>query len=177
MKKLLVSGFLAIAMAAMSIGVIGCKTTDPKDIYSLSFGVGVAAGTAMRMKGMDTNTVEIIITVAPELKKVVPSTNETWQVAWTQAGKDIAEELVKQGKIDEMAAKLVVSCSGTGGLAMDYLFSRHPEWKNSQECINAAVSGAVDGIVLSIKPTSNFAATGMCDQEALLYFLSAEDVK
>lgn len=155
MKKI-----LTIVCAAIMAVFAGCKTVPSTGtVYALSEAVGMAAGKACELamadKHFDDKTRTTTLTILHVLEDAIPNTNETFTVAWTPIVNELTAKFVAEGKIDATQGELIKLAMGMVTQALDYEFDiRHPNWKQYQDIVSAAVHGFVAGYTYVIKPVN-----------------------
>ena len=137
----------AVCMTAL----VGCKIFqgDPSQLAYLS---GAAAGKAVNMAAMKPVVHNRVIEVVQIVRDVIPGTNETFVAAWGNAATVYVNELASAGKLDKELVPMIVSGVQTAGLAVDYLFSKHPEWKNNTETVEVVVDQFTLGFLTMCVP-------------------------
>ena len=142
MKKVLL-----IAMACAVAVFSGCKTLPEKETigqkaYTAGLAAGYAASLIPKISAQDKTNVVVIVTVA---ERFIPQDGQTITDAWTPVVADAIKTLQDQGKIDENQAVLIKMASDVAMRGVDYLFIKHPKWKEEQEVVNVVIHQACDG--------------------------------
>lgn len=143
---------IILALSALCVAVFtGCKSFegDPGRIAYLS---GSAAGKAVCMASLKPVAHNRVIDAVKVIRDVVPGTNETFTAVWGKAAKVFSTDLVNSGKIDDSLVPVIVGGVETAGIAADYLFSKHPEWKNNTDTVKLVVDQFTDGFLTTCVP-------------------------
>lgn len=175
MKKIILT--VAVAFITAITTLTGCKSIpSATTVETTAYAIGVVGGYACELSKTKTSVREGIVTVLDIAAKVTPATNETFVAAWTPIIDEEVGKLVTAGKISEMEGTLIKNALNIAASSIDFMFTRHPTWKEYQELVSAAVDGFVSGFESVVKSTddsarkSNAAAN---DIEAYQAFLNA----
>lgn len=146
MKKIL----LALSAACLTV-FTGCKIFegDPSQLAYLS---GAAAGKAVCMASLKPAAHNRVIEVVQIVRDVVPGTNQTFAAVWGAAAKTYVNELADAGKVDKDLVPVIVGGVETAGIAIDYLFSKHPDWKANTETVEIVVDQFTIGFLTTCVP-------------------------
>lgn len=162
MKKIIVG--IAMALMAVCAAVTGCKTVpSTATVSTTSYALGVVGGYACELSKTKTSVREGILTVLNVAVEVTPSTNETFVAAWTPVIDKEVAKLVEAGKISETEGVLVKNALTIASSSIDFMFTRHPTWKEYQELVSAAVTGFVAGFESVVKPTDSVPTAAIKD--------------
>ena len=148
MKKTLIG-----AICAALLAVVGCKTLPPADVVNkTAYSLGMVSGYACQLAGVDDHVKITIVNVLDTAVKVVPAPGQTFTEAWTPVIADEVAKLVEAGKLKADEAELVKSALGVACNGIDFLFTRHPKWKEYSDIVDAAVTGYAAGFKTIIVP-------------------------
>lgn len=143
---------ILLALSAACITVLsGCKIFEG-DPSQLAYLAGAAAGKAVNMVSMKPAAHNRVIEVVQVVRDVVPGTNETFAVVWGKAATTYVNELADAGKLDKDLVPVIVSSVETAGIAVDYLFSKHPEWKDDTATVEIVVDQFTTGFLTMCVP-------------------------
>lgn len=161
---------IATLAAAAALVVTGCATIPTVEkMFTLSRAVGYAAGLVTNEIEMDAAVRNQVIDVWTEVAVCIPETNQTFEAAWTPIARRHVDELVKEGKIDDAQATLIMLAFNAAVNGVDYIFVRYPEAKMYKELTVAALDGFNEGFLLVFKPVNSFAAASG-KESAYLYY-------
>lgn len=145
--KTLIKHTLSILTLATAFIFAGCnETVDPTKVKAISTGIGYASGLAFNL--VDKTPPEVKEKVCDVLtiigaSSIVVSSNETYQVK-------LVEHLKTQDQYkDNEQLLVVVSYVGTG---FDYMFTKHPKWKEVSDVAVGAIKGFTEGFVAVYRP-------------------------
>ena len=144
--------FLLIAMAACIACFTGCKTIPEKETvaqkaYTAGLAAGYAASLVPQISAQDKTNVVVIVTL---VEKFTPQDGQTVTEAWTPVINDAITTLVAQGKLDEGQAALVRTAANLATSGIDYLFVKHPEWKEEKDIVAVVIHQACAGFKAGI---------------------------
>lgn len=143
---------LLIALALTCLTLTGCKLFEGTDPSVLAQLAGAAAGKAVSMANIKPVAHNRIIDVVTVIQDVVPGTNETFAVAWREAATTYVNKLVDEGKIEKDYVAMIVSGVETAGIAIDYLFTKHPEWKENATLTKKVIAQFTAGFLSTCTP-------------------------
>lgn len=154
MKKLIVS---LVAIAAI---LTGCKTVPSENrVTALSTAIGAASAAACKIANVSTNDIEVIKTVLDTVKEFTPEGEATFEETWTPIITAQIDIMYIDGKLTdddkELAKKILVACSK----GVDYMFTKHPKWKQYENIVSYAIDGFVRGFDYIIGKKLTFAAS------------------
>lgn len=161
---------MLVAMAAASIGIVGCdKLPTVERMTTISTVIGKTAGYACELSKTKTEVKEAIANVLDAVSKAVPVEGQTFVEAWSPLIDEELKKLVEAGKLDEASAHvaklaLSVACDG-----IDYVFVRYPKAKDVKELVSAAVVGFVGGYKSVVKMGFASAEKLDIDEDAYTY--------
>lgn len=154
MKKILIA-LVAIVGTAMTI-LTGCKSIpSAMTVETTAYSLGIVGGYACELSKTKTEVREGILTVLDIASKVIPATNETFTVAWTPIIDSEVTKLVETKKIGETEATLIKKALSIATGSIDFMFTRHPVWKEYQDFVSAAVTGFVGGFETVVQPSNS----------------------
>ena len=148
MKKILIGTICAALLA-----VVGCKTLPSADVVNkTAYSIGMVSGYACQLAGVDDNVKITIVNVLDTVVKVVPAPEQTFTEAWTSMITDEIAKLVEAGKLKADGAELVKSALSVACNGIDFLFTRHPKWKEYSDIVDAVVTGYTAGFETVVVP-------------------------
>lgn len=139
-------------LIALIAAVAGCTSFMIKDIDTLSRLAGAATGQALMMAKLEPKAHNTIIEVTQVVRNVTPGTNETFVAVWGKEAEIYVDQLIEKSKLDKDAKTLVMSGVNTLCLGIDYLFAKHPEWKEDTDKVKTGIQGFCDGMLAVMKP-------------------------
>jgi hypothetical protein len=161
---------MLVAMAAASIGIVGCdKLPTPEKMTTISTAVGKAAGYACELSKTKPEVKEAILLVLDTAVKVVPTEGQTFTEAWTPIVDEEVKKLVDAGKLDDGAAAVVKTAMLAATEGIDYIFVKYPKARDVKELVSAAVDGFADGFKSVVKLRFAAGETPNVDEEAYKY--------
>ena len=139
--------FLLVALAATIACFTGCKHIPEKETvgqkaYTAGLAAGYAAALIPKISAQDKTNIVVIVTVA---EKFVPQDGQSIPEAWTPVVEEAVATLVKQGKVTEEQSVLILSGAKLAITGVDYLFKKHPEWKEETEVVTTVIHQACAG--------------------------------
>lgn len=141
MKKMIISCFAAVFMC-----IFGCKSLPTADkIVGLSYSAGLAAGYVCEITNTDAATVETTIAVMNVVQTIIPGTNSTCVAAWKPVITENVGKFVAEGKIDAAKGAIIITSLTLVAEAVDYVFIKHPDWKQYADATTLAVNGVCEG--------------------------------
>lgn len=175
MKKLLI-------IATIVSAIVGCKTIPSQQkVTNVSTAIGAASGAVCKMANVTSNEIEVITQVLDTIKEFIPESGTTFSEKWTPIINAQVDLMFEEGKLttEEVAiAKMVLVYSSDG---VDYMFKKHPKWRDYEDLVNCAISGFIRGfkyiisrkLTLSVSPEGTLTSGGIdIDTEAYNYFQS-----
>ena len=145
MKKLL---GITLALAVL----VGCKSIPSANtVKTVSTAIGYAAGYACELSKMDDVAKKTIISVVEKVETIVPTEGQTLEAAWTPIAITEVGKLVVEGKLTDTQATFVRLSFGTVISGIDYMFEKHPKWKEHQELVSAGLDGFCTGFKAVLK--------------------------
>ena len=148
MKKILIGTICAALLA-----VVGCKTLPSADVVNkTAYSIGMVSGYVCQLAGVDDNVKITIVNVLDTVVKVVPAPEQTFTEAWTPMITDEIAKLVEAGKLKADGAELVKSALSVACNGIDFLFTRHPKWKEYSDIVDAVVTGYTAGFETVVVP-------------------------
>lgn len=175
MKKLLI-------LATIASAIVGCKTIPSQQkVTTLSTAIGAASGAVCKMANVTSNEIEVITQVFDTMKEFIPEPSMTFSEKWTPIINAQVDLMYQDGKLtdDEVAiAKMVLVYSSDG---VDYMFKKHPKWREYEDLVNTAINGFIKGFNYIISRKLTFSVTNEgdlmsngieIDTEAYNYFQS-----
>jgi len=142
MKKMFIAA-LACALAVFT----GCKSIPEKEtVGQKAYAAGLAAGYASalipKITAQDKTNAVVIVTIA---ERFIPQDGQTFEQAWTPVIQEAITKLIAQGKVTEEQAVLVKMAADLGVKGIDYLFIKHPKWRQEQDVFAVAIHEACNG--------------------------------
>lgn len=154
MKKLIVS------LVAIATILTGCKSVPSENrVTALSTAIGAASAAACKIANVSTNDIEVIKTVLETAKEFTPEGEATFEETWTPIITAQIDIMYIGGKLTddekELATKILIACSR----GVDWMFDKHPTWKQYENIVSCAIDGFVKGFDYIIGKKLTFAAS------------------
>lgn len=141
MKKL-----FTILITICIFGIYGCKSIPTEDqITGLSYAAGLAAGYACELNNVDTSVIETTLTVLNNISLVIPETNSTFVVTWTPLIISNVNKYIDAGKINNTHGQIIISSLTLVAKTVDYMFIKHPTWKEYSNATLITIQGISEG--------------------------------
>lgn len=175
MKKTLI-GAVCAALAVL----VGCKTLPSADIVNkTAYSLGMVSGYACQLAGVDDKVKATVVQVLDVAVKVVPAKDQTFTEAWTPVIAEEVAKLVEAGKLKSDEGELVKSALGVACNGIDFLFTRHPKWREYSDLVDAAVTGYAAGFKTIVVPADavRAAVDSNDDVRAYVEYIKANDGK
>ena len=171
MKRIKMAALLG---AATLLALAGCKTLPTADkMRSVASAVGTAAGLVATETKLDDNARNTIVAIMNEVARVVPTSGQSFEDAWTPIAKGIVEKFIADGKITPEIGSVSLSVFKIAVKGIDYLFTvRYPKALQYEELVAAAISGFTEGFLTVFKPVNGEDAKGIelkVDKEAYVW--------
>lgn len=138
--------FIMSMLTAAAILFSGCtETVNETTVSATAYACGLIAGGATELSKTKTSVKEGIAAVLEIAESVAPEGEKTFLETWTPIVEDSVKRLVEDKKLEEGGGEFVRKCSLTVASGIDFLFERHPDWKNYKNFVSVAVHSFVEG--------------------------------
>lgn len=154
MKKLILGIIMSVALV-----FTGCKSIPtPAEIETASYAIGVSTAMVCNMTKISDRDRQVIIDIVGEIKYCCPTSGQSLVESWTVITSNHVVDLIKEKKITEAEAKVILDVFDTVLVTADYMV--RTRWSVIGERIDLAVSatsGFCNGFLTVFKPTDQVA--------------------
>lgn len=172
---------IAVFAALAAFAFAGCdKLPTAEQMETTATAVGKAAAVVANQTKADAASRKVVVEVMEKAAKATPKVGQTFADAWTPIAKEVTDDLVKDGKLDDAQATIVTAAFSVACKGIDYLVTvRYPKASEYEDLMSAAVRGFTGGFLSSFSAeTTAFAAAAKLDYDKEAYdFLLGEAKK
>ena len=151
MKKLILGTIMSVALV-----FTGCKSIPtPAEIETASYAIGVSTAMVCNMTKISDRDRQVIIDIVGEIKYCCPTSGQTLVEAWTVIASNHVAVLVKEKKITEAEAKVILVDFDAVLVTADYMVrTRWPVIGERIDLAVSATSGFCNGFLTVFKPVN-----------------------
>ena len=148
MKKLILSTIMSVALV-----FTGCKSIPtPAEIETASYTIGISTAMVCNMTKIGDKDRQVMIDIVGEIRYCCPTSGHSLVESWTVIASNHVVDLVKEKKITEAEAKVILDVFDTVLVTADYMV--RTRWPIISERIDLATSGFCNGFLAVFKPTN-----------------------
>ena len=151
MKKLILSTIMSVALV-----FTGCKSIPtPAEIETASYAIGVSTAMVCNMTKISDRDRQIMIDIVGEIRYCCPTSGHSLVESWTVIASNHVVDLVKEKKITEAEAKVILDVFDTVLVTADYMV--RTLWAIIGERFDlsvSATSGFCNGFLAVFKPAN-----------------------
>ena len=151
MKKLILSTIMSVALV-----FTGCKSIPtPAEIETASYAIGVSTAMVCNMTKIGDKDRQVMIDIVGEIRYCCPTSGHSLVESWTVIASNHVVDLVKEKKITEAEAKVILDVFDTVLVTADYMVrTRWPVINERIDLAVSATSGFCNGFLAVFKPTN-----------------------
>ena len=168
MKKLILSTIMSAALV-----FTGCKSIPtPAEIETASYAIGVSTAMVCNMTKISDRDRQVMIDIVGEIRYWCPIPGDSLDVTWAVVASNHVADLVKEKKITEDEANVILYVFDTVLSTADYMVrTRWPVIGERRDLAVSATSGFCDGFLKVFKPTNQvaFSSTNADPNEIVKY--------
>lgn len=151
MKKLILSTIMSVALV-----FTGCKSIPtPAEIETASYTIGISTAMVCNMTKISDKDRQVMIDIVGEIRYCCPTSGHSLVESWTVIASNHVVDLVKEKKITEAEAKVILDVFDTVLVTADYMVrTRWPVISERIDLAVSATSGFCNGFLAVFKPTN-----------------------
>lgn len=169
MKKLL-------SLVAAATILAGCHTIpNETTVAALAKSTGIAAGYACQLADIDPEVKDAIVEITTIVQNTIPEGDVSCYDVWKPIIDAELDRLQKAGKLNEVQKAVASSILTLAAEGVDFMFTKHPEWKKYANIVAVAIKSFCDGFIQVMAPLK-LQAAGNVDQDTYMYLKMRFDI-